>query len=396
MRPALSGGVLFLLGSLGLVGCSPQAGPEPAAKAKASVPPVAVEVLTVEPREVVQGVDVVGTLTPKSQAEVKSEVPGKLTDVLVTEWVRVSRGQPLARVDARELDTGVDRAKAGVEAARAAEESAKALVLEARVAAERAEREYQRLVQLKEAGLATQQSLDDGLTARDASKARIASAQAQVAAARAQVGVVAEDVRNAQTRLSKATIRAPMNGVISERLVSVGDSTGDRALFRIVDPTVLELTVSVPSRELTAVRVGQPLTFTTDAVPGQVFTGKVMHVNPSADPADRSVRVSAEVPNASERLKGGLFVKGRIVTGRRTGIEVPRSALLGWDAGAGHAYVFVADRGVARRRAVRTGAASEDRVEISDGVAAGEAVVTRGAFNLKDGDPLLLPVPGGK
>ncbi|MBI5442346.1 MAG: efflux RND transporter periplasmic adaptor subunit [Deltaproteobacteria bacterium] len=396
MRAILVETGALLLAGLALAGCSTDGeGARPAA-AKATSPPVAVEVLKAEPRELVLGVDVVGTLAPRFQAEVKSEVAGTVTEVLVTQWLRVSKGQVLARVDARELETVLDRSKAGVQAAKATEESARAAVLEAKVASERAEREYQRLLKLKEVGLATQQSLDEGVTAREAAKARIAAAEAQVGAARAQVDAAQEDVRHAQTRFSKAVIRSPMNGVIAERLVSVGDSTGDRALFRIVDSSVLDLTVTVPSRELASLRVGQPLTFTTDALPGEVFTGKVLCVNPSVDPSDRSVRVQAEVRNVPERLKGGLFVKGRIVTGRRTGIELPRSALLAWDALTDKGHVFVVEGNAARRRPVETGPAREDCVEIASGVKPGEAVVTRGGFNLKDGDPVAPTAGGGR
>ncbi|MHB8764893.1 MAG: efflux RND transporter periplasmic adaptor subunit, partial [Deferrisomatales bacterium] len=142
-------------------------------------------------------------------------------------------------------------------------------------------------------------------------------------------------------------------------------------------------------------RAGQRLTFATDALPGETFTGTVLHLNPGADPGDRSVRVTAEVPNPDGRLRGGLFVTGRIRTASRPQVlQVPRSALVAWDAAAGTAEVFVVEGGVARRRAVATGAAQGDRVEVAEGLDAGTPVVTRGGFNLKDGDRVTVILAG--
>ncbi len=228
-------------------------------------------------------------LSPKFGADVKSEYTGIVTEVYVTEWVKVKKGDPLARLDTREIDVLLQKARAAVELA-------KANLLQAEVAEHRANREYERALKLKEEGLITQQSLDDARTEKEAAKARIE-------AARAQLKVAEEDVQQAQTRLSKAMIRSPMEGVVSLRNVNVGDFVGEmggKPMFRIVDNRILDLTVTVPSAEMAAVHVGQPLTFSTDALPGKVFTGKVMFINPAVNEADRSVKVVAEVDNTSE------------------------------------------------------------------------------------------------
>ncbi len=375
-------------------GCS--AGATPTHAPETAKPPVAVELTAAEPASLTREVEVVGTLAPRFAAEVRSELPGRLTAVHVTQWVRVAAGQPLAEVDSAELDAALDRARAGLAAAQAGIAAARAGVLEARVGAERAERELERLRRLEEAGLATRQGLEDGATARDAARARIAAAEAQVAAAEAQAGAAREEVRQLETRREKAVIRSPLTGVVAERSANVGDLPGDRVLFRVVDNALLDLTVTVPSRDLASVRVGQRLTFATDARPGETFAGTVLHLNPGADPGDRSVRVTAEVPNRDGRLRGGLFVTGRIRTASRPDVlQVPRSALFAWDAAAGTAEVFVMEGATARRRAVRTGAAQGDRVEVAEGLDAGTPVVTRGGFNLKDGDRVTV-IPAGK
>ena len=358
------------------LGCSSTTGEDPKKIEKVGKPPVAVEVFKVAASTVSEGIDVVGSLSAKFGTDMKSEYTGIVAEVYVTEWVRVAKGTPLARLDAREADLVLSKAQMAVDVA-------KANLLQAEVAANRANREYERLLKLKEAGLVTQQALDDGLTEKEAAAARIATATAQIKAAE-------EEVRYTQTRLSKGIIRSPMDGVVSLRNVNVGDFVGEmgaKPMFRIVDNSILDLTVNVPSGEMGSVHVGQPLTFSTDALPGKTFSGKVKFINPAVNEADRSVKVVAEVQNVDEQLKGGLFAKGRIMTGTRASVlKVPQTALLTWDVPAKKAEVFVVDGDTARRQTVRTGNIAGDRVEIPSGLTPGQQVITRGGFNVKDGN----------
>jgi RND family efflux transporter MFP subunit len=212
----------------------------------------------------------------------------------------------------------------------------------------------------------------------------VEASEAVSAAARAQV-------RTAEARLAKSFINSPMDGVVAMRGVNVGDRVenmgGNLPMFHIVDNRLLDLTVQVPATRAGAVRVGQPLEFTTDTVPGRTFTGKVMFINPALDPASRSAKVIAEVPNADGSLRGGAFVKGRIVLANRSGVlQVPREALQNWNLERQSADVFVVQGDKADKRAVKTGSSSGGAVEIVSGLEAGEQVVTRGAFALRPGD----------
>lgn len=361
---------------VGIYGCSATGEDKKPNEKVGQRPPVAVEVTKVTAANITDGIEVIGTLSSKFGADVKSEYTGIVAEVYVTEWVQVEKGTPLARLDTREGELVLKKAQTAVEIA-------KANLMQVEVAANRANREYERALKLKEVGLITQQNLDDARTEREAAAVRISAAKAQIQAAE-------EDVEHAQTRLSKAIIRSPRKGVISWRNVNVGDYVGEmgaKPMFRIVDNRVLELTVTVPSGEMGAVRMGQALTFSTDAIPGKTFAGKVMFINPTVNESDRSVRVVAEVENTPEQLKGGLFVKGQILTGKRTGvIKIPRIALLTWDVAATKAEIFVVNENVAHRRTVRTGNISGDQVEIISGLASGQQVITRGGFNVKDGD----------
>jgi RND family efflux transporter MFP subunit len=384
MNRTLASSVALLLLAAGLSGCSAQGENGGKGANTAGRPLAAVETARAALADTAAGVDVTGNLSSKYDALVKSEFGGTVAEVYVTEWVRVKKGAPLARVDTREAGAILKRAEASLEMAKAA-------LMEAEAAGNRADREDERAHNLKEAGLVTQQNLDDARTQKEAAAAR-------VSAARAQVRVAEEDILQAKARFSKAVIRAPFDGVVAARMVNVGEVVGEmqKELFRVVDNRLLDLTVTVPSSEMGALRVGQPLTFFTDAYPGRTFTGKVKFINPAVDESNRSVKVVAEVENRQEVLKGGLFVTGRIVTGKRTGVlQAPRASLLSWDVGGRKASLFVVTDNVARLRQVATGVVSGDGVEIVSGLSAGEMVITRGGFNVRDGDQVKVTQGNG-
>ncbi len=333
-------------------------------------PPVTVDVAPVAKGELTRTIDVVGSLAPKFAADVKSEVSGIVREVYVTEWVPVKKGARLARVDTAELEAAIDVSKAAA--------------VQARVAEARARREHDRALALEQYGLITAQHLDEAKSALEAAEAASAAAGAQV--------------RAADARLRKCFLSAPMDGVVAVRNVNVGDrveTMGGEPLFRVVDNRILDLTVSVPSAKLGDLHAGQRLEFTTDAVSGRTFVGRVMFINPSVDEANRSAKVVAEVPNPDGALKGGLFAKGRIVVATKPEVmQVPVEALQNWNVAGRTADVFIVRNGLAERRAVETGAADGRSVEVASGVVPGERVVTRGAFAVRGGDRVAVARTG--
>jgi RND family efflux transporter MFP subunit len=364
--------VLVIASVLTSAACATEARAPASADSDANKPPVAVTLTAATTHTVSESIDVIGSLAPKFAADVKSEVTGIVTAVFVTEWAAVRTGQPLLRLDTSETEAVVDALKAA--AAQAA------------VAETRARREHDRALELLRYGLITPQAADEARSALDAAAAAVGAARAQI--------------RTAEARLAKFSIRAPMAGVVSLRRVNVGDRVenmgGGDPIFRIVDNRLLELTASVPSSRVTAVRVGQSIEFVTDAMPARQFGGRVSFINPAIDDASRSVRVVAAVPNDDGALRGGLFVRGRIHTSVRDGvIVVPRDALVNWNMAARSADVFVVEGGRAQKRPVEVGATTAAGVEIVKGIDVAEAVVTRGAFALHPGDRVVVAAPSG-
>ncbi|MDD2364692.1 MAG: efflux RND transporter periplasmic adaptor subunit [Desulfuromonadaceae bacterium] len=344
-------------------------------------PPIAVELNTAAASDISEGIEVTGSLEPKFSVDVRTQIPGLVREVMVTEWVRVKKGQPLIRIDVAETDAQVKRAEAGIA-------SAKANQAQAQVSANRADRELARVLKLKESGLATQQALDDAKSESEAAKARVAVSSAQIQ-------VAEEELRQGSARRAKSLVAAPIDGVVSLRDVNVGDLTSDaataRPIFRIVDNRLLNLTMTVSSVDSSRVKSGQTVNFSVDSNPGRIYSGKVMYINPELSSSDRSLKVIAEVRNIPEVLKGGLFAKGRIVTGNRTQVlQVPRSAIGSFNPEAKKGNLFIVKDGVATIRQIGSGSVTGDMVEIVSGLKAGEQYVIRGGFNLKDGDKVAV------
>lgn len=372
--------VFFLLIlALALGGCRDKQEAPPPLKLENAL--ISVETAQVVVRDIIEGINVTGTLSPKVQTDVKSEYTGIVNQMFVTEWQQVQRGDALAKLDTREGDIMLRKASAAVNVIKASQ-------VEAQVEANKAAREYERLSNLSKAGLVTQQNLDDARTAKEA-------VQARIEAIKAQIEVAEEEVQHARTRLGKAVIYAPINGVVAYRSVNVGDLVGEvgspKVMFRIVDNRELDLTCAVPSWELKNVKLGQELDFWTDAIPGKTFNGVVGFINPVVNEADRSVNIIAEVKNDPPLLKGGLFVKGLIKTGiRANAIQIPKSALINWDMDQRRAVVFVAAGDKARQRDIQTGYAAEDMIEVMAGLTPADTVIVRGGFQIKDGDRISI------
>ena len=348
-------------------------------------PPVAVEVRAVTTSGVSDGIEVTGSLEPKFSVDVKTQIPGLVSEVMVSEWVHVRKGQPLVRIDVAETEAQVKRAEAGIA-------SARANLAQAQVATNRADRELARILKLKESGLATQLAVDDARSETEAARARVGVAVAQIT-------VSEEERHQGVARQAKGLVVAPFDGVVALREVNVGDLASDAAaakpIFRIVDNRLLNLTVTVPSVDSGRVKVGQALEFMVDSQAGRTFAGTVKYINPDLSPSHRSLKVVAEVRNVPQQLKGGLFVKGRIVTETRSeALQVPRSALASLDIQAKKGNLFIVANGTAHKREVLSGVVNGDMVEIVSGLKPGEHYVVRGGFNLQDGEKVAVAPPG--
>jgi RND family efflux transporter MFP subunit len=392
-----------LLGALALTGPGCRQGNANAAPSEAA--PSRVTVVQVKEEQVRRAVDVVGTLAAFEQVSVSSEVEGKVVRILADLGDQVSEGQPLVELDREKLQYRLDQQKATLERALAlygvTNPNADLPAIEStpdvqKAAAELAlaEQNAKRARELHTRSLVPQQQLDDAemalKTKRAAYESSLQSARnlrADIAAARASQQLAEREVRD-------GVIRAPFDAYVERRLVSPGEfvrnQTPVMALVKI-DP--LKLTAEVPERLAPWLKIGQRLSLVVEAFPDQPREGTVARISPAANPQTRAFPLEGRVPNADRKLKPGTFARVHIETDRVEHIlTVPANALQ-YRYGVNRVFVVAGDR--LRSKEIRIGDRLGERVEVVDGVAAGEPIVAADVDKLADGVRVTVAAPGG-
>lgn len=202
-----------------------------------------------------------------------------------------------------------------------------------------------------------------------------------------------------QALVAKKFIRAPFAGRIGIRLVDMGQylNAGDKiATLQAIDPILVDF--FVPQQEMDQVRVGQPVTATTDTFPGEVFKGEIAAINPKVDTDTRNVQVRASLTNAQRKLLPGMFATVRIQSGQpQSFITLPQTAIT--YNPYGDTVFLVEEKGkgpdgkpiwLARQTFITLGRSRGDQVAVLKGVKEGDTVVTSGQLKLKNGTPLLI------
>lgn len=343
-RSGICAAALLISTSLLLGGCA--AGPNSEAKAaetkeEKKVDAVPVEVAVASHRAVAASYTGTAALEPRAESQVVAKTSGVALAVLVEEGQRVTAGQPLVRLDP-------DRARLAV-----AQSEAQMRKLE---------NDYQRAQKLVVQQLVSAASVDQ---------------------LRYDLENVRAQYRLATLELSYTTVVAPISGMIASRSIKTGNFVQiNTPIFRIVDNSRLEATLNVPERELATLRAGQPVTLAADALPGQSFTGTVDRIAPVVDSGSGTFRVVSAFDGAAHALQPGMFGRIRIDYDQRAdALVVPRLALLD----DGEPAVFRVREGKVARVPVKLGYAEGPWVEIRDGLAAGDQVVTAGKVALRDG-----------
>ena len=354
---------------------------------------VAVSVVAAAQSPIARFIRVSGTLTAQESADVAAEIAGRVVATPVERGSRIAAGGDLVRIAATEVDAQAREAQAnaaqiearlGIAGGTTFDVARVPEVASANAARGLARTDFARAQTLHKAQLISQAEFEQKSAQLESSERQydvaVNGAEQQyqsLMAARARVTM-------AQKAVADTVVRAPFAGVVGERFVSVGDyvtrGTKVASVMR-VDPLRVELTV--PEQYVSAVETGRPVTFEVDAYPGETFTGQVRFVSPSVNADTRALLIEAVVPNDTGRLKPGLFATARIEEATpRPGILVPATALR---TIAGTARVFVVQGDRVEERVVMTAQVVGPRVEIADGLKAGETVVATGVEQLVDG-----------
>jgi RND family efflux transporter MFP subunit len=338
-------------------------------------PPMTVQLTKVSRASLQAYVEVVGSLVGAQTVDIVPRAQGRLQTMAVRIGDAVSKGQVLAKVEDQELREQLRQADASFEVARATIRQREADLSFARTNLDRNKSLFDRQ-------LLPRQSLDDA-------EARYQASQAQLDLAQAQLQQASSRREELRINLGNTTVLSPVTGFVAKRLVDPGAFvTQNVILLSVVDISTVRLVVNLVERDLRKVSVGAGGSVTVDAYPGEQFTGRVARVAPVLDPATRTAEMEVEIPNARARLKPGMYARVRLISdNKENALVVPKSAVID---SQGRKGVYLVKSGKAVLRYVTLGLEEPERIEITDGLADGDEVVSTGATSLRDGAQVLL------
>lgn len=312
---------------------------------------VPVEVTPVVRRDIASYIETNGTLEAEAEVDIVARTAGPIVELVAEENMAVRKGQLLARIDQDQIRAQVEISK---------------------VARDEAQTAFDRAEALQRANLLSAEEYEQA-------RSRLDSARAEA---------MGNEILFGYTE-----IRAPFSGLIVRRYIKFAENlTANQPLFRISDFDPLLCPIQVPERELPRLATGQRAYITVDAWPEERFSTRVLRISPVVEAATGTVKVTLEV-EAEGKLRPGMFGSVFLQTDTHEGaLVIPRSALALDSIGDA---VFVAVDGTATRREVSLGVREGDFVEIVDGVAEGELVISVGQDSLSDGTPIeILGAPG--
>lgn len=312
---------------------------------------VRVEVAPVRLDAMPRSVTAVGTLRSKDSVVLRSEITGRIVEINIEEGGKVKQGQVVLRLDDSVAKAQLQQAEANLALAVSHDKRARELTRQ---------------------GFISKQARDEAASQLQVQRAAVALAKAQ---------------------LQKTTISAPFDGLIGLRNVSVGDYVGPGdALVPIESVDPLQVDFRIPEQYLPLVQPGLKLLLSFDALPGLVREGEVGAISPAVDVGGRSLLLRANVGNADDLLRPGLFARVELRFADDKVLTVPETALVpsGEDR-----FVFRINGDKVQRVAVQTGQRRSGRVEITSGLNNGDEVVVAGLQKISDGAAVVVDRPAG-
>jgi len=308
-----------------------------------------------------------GSLTPLTQASVKSKVSGVVLETTVQEGMNVTVGQVIARLDPADQKARVAQAQAALD--------------EASARLSLARKNNANSLALLKQNYISQNSVDTTQNSVELAQANVNAAQAQLDMAR--------------IALADTVIHAPLAGAVSKRHVQAGEKVApDMPVFTIVNLAELTLEANVPAAEIPRIKAGQEVRFKVDGFQNRGFVGTVARINPTTEAGSRSMLVYISVNNADGALRGGMFAKGTITTEKSQRMPLLPLAALRKENGQDVGYTVEAGKVVARP--VKLGLRNEDEgmAEVTAGLAPGASVIVAKLDGVKPGNKVKVADAG--
>ena len=317
---------------------------------------------TLQSQPLSNGPVITGTVQPERRADLRAEVSAVVQAVLKENGEAVKRGEMLVRLDDTSIRDGLVSA---AEAVRTATQSA-----------EQTERQLQRLKTLQAQGMISTQAMEDAQTRRNTAQSDLVAAQARAATARQQ--------------LQRTEVRAPFDGVVSERKVSAGDTAQvGKELLKVIDPKTMRFEGLVSADRINDVAVGQGVSFRLNGLAEQEFLGKVKRIDAAANPTTRQVEVVVGFEPGNLPRVTGLYAEGRIAASSSQVLLVPETSLV---MSGDSAFAWRVNGKMLNKVSVKLGERDVRRGDyvVLAGLAAGDTILRNPGTTLKDGQKIEL------
>jgi RND family efflux transporter MFP subunit len=386
-----AGASLALAISLFSAGCSTTA--ESAADPTKTPEALAIATAAVESRSIDRYLRVTGSLVADAQAEVSAETAGRVIETPVERGTRVTQGALLVRISPSETAAQLQEADAnaaqiearlGLVAGQPFDRTRVPDVMNAKASLDLAEAEFNRMRSLVDQKVISQSEFDQRRTQLEAAKQNYQAAQNLADQSYRSLEAAGARVALARKAVSDTSVRAPLTGLVAERLVSVGDyvTRGTKVATVVrIDPLRVELTI--PEQHVSLVKAGQQVRLTVDAYPGEEFAATVKFVSPALRSDQRALTVEAVAANADARLKPGFFATALVrQPNAAPALLVPATAV---ETIAGTSRVYAIKDNRIEERIVTLGEKLDSLVEITSGVAKGDVIATEPKGRLSDG-----------
>lgn len=347
----------------------------------------AINVVRAEKRELVETLVLTGTVVPRQEVAVGTDVAGLIVQELhADQGDHVKEGDILARLDKSSLDVQLAQIEAQRAQAMASIAQSEAQIVDAEVTVRQASEELERAKALTQKGVASKSQLDNAVNAFDGANARLNTARQSLAATRSQLDLIAAQKRDVALRIEKADVKAPTDGLVLSRNALLGAVVSGSAgpLFRIAREGEFELAADVPEMDLPRLAQGQT---TSVLLSGQTqpISGTIRLISPEITSASRlgTVKIALE-PNAN--VRPGNFGRATVELARHTSVAVPVASIVYRNADA---FVQVVRDGTVESRAVKLGIRDSGLVEVIEGLEEGEELVAKAGTFVATGDRVM-------
>ncbi|MBZ3695591.1 efflux RND transporter periplasmic adaptor subunit [Phyllobacterium calauticae] len=349
-----------------------------------AVKPPVINVIPAVETEMVASITVTGTIVPRQEVAVGTDVTGLIVlELGADQGDRVKEGDIIARLDKSSLEIQLAQIEAQRAQAEASIAQSEAQIVDAQIAVRQAQEALDRARALSAKGITSKADFDNATNAYDSANARLNTSRQALVASQSQLQLVAAQKRDVLLRIEKADVKAPTTGVVLSRNALLGGIVSMNAgpLFRIARDGEFELSANIPEVDLPRLKPDMPVAVRVSGME-QPVSGRVRLISPEITASSRlgAVKISLEHNDA---IRPGNFARAVIELTRRNGVSVPLSAVVYRGTTA---LVQVVKDGVVDTRKVTLGIRNDRAVEVLDGLADGEDVVARAGTFVANGD----------